>query len=286
MKEETHNEYQKSLNRTIDFINNNLHTEINLNDLSRIAHISEYHFHRIFKAFIGEPIGRYLIRLRMEKAAQLLRFSDATLADIAEKTGYQSPFSLSKAFKKHFGITPSAFRNLETFFSSKMISKKSETSVKLTPKIRRIDPIELVYIRIIDQYGAEEAYHRAWKKLIDYVKKMKLFSRQNEYIGLSYDDPNITQAEKCRFYACISIDKPITPFGEFGSIRIEGGKFAVFQLRGSYAKLESFYQNIYYDWLPMSGYDLRNSMGFEKYLNHPDKVKESEILTEVYIPIK
>ena len=286
MKADTNNEYHKAINQSVDYINGHLNEAIDLKKIAEIANISEFHFHRIFKAYIGETVGAYISRLRLENAAQKLQITNFTLTEIAERTGYQSQYSLSKAFKKHFGVTPSAFKNIQTYFSSQL-SKTEHQPLKLHPTIvNLIENKNLVYIRIIAKYGSELDYRTAWKKLWQYSKQKNIVNENSEFIGLSFDDPNITSNEQCRFYACISTEKPLKPEGEFGLQTIEKGKFAVFTHKGAYSGLNRLYQSIYMDWLPGTNKKLRHSMPFEKYLNNPDKEKESDLLTEVYIPIK
>ncbi len=285
MKENTNNGYHKSINLAIDYINKHLDKSIDLKTIAKEAMISEFHFCRIFKAYIGESVGAYTVRLRMERVAHLLQISDNTLTDIAEKTGYQSQQSLSKAFKKHFGITPSAFRHLNTYLSSKL-SKPKRTSIELKPKIIELMPKNLVYIRIIAKYGSTLDYKTAWNKLIAFAKDKNLINKNSEYIGLSFDDPNITEEDRCRFYACISTEKKVKPEGEFGIYTIAGGKFALFVHKGAYSGLNDLYQTIYSDWLPDNYDKIRNSNTFEKYINSPNEVKEEDLVTEVYIPMK
>ena len=285
MKEDTNNEYHKAVNQTIDYINDNLGETIDLKKIAKIANISEFHFHRIFKAYIGETIGAYISRLRLENAAQKLQTTNFTLTKIAERTGYQSQYSLSKAFKNHFGVPPSAFKNIQTYFLSQ-ISKTERKPLELHPNIVISEKMNLVYIRIIAKFGSEHDYRTAWKKLWQYANQKNIISENSEFIGLSFDDPNITNHEKCRFYACVSTDKPIEPEGEFGLYTIEKGKFAMFVHQGAYSGLNSLYQSIYMDWLPSVNIKLRHSTLFEKYINSSDKVKEADLITEVYIPIK
>lgn len=285
MKADTNNGYNKAINKSIDFINEHYTESVDLKKIAEISGISEFHFHRIFKAYIGESIGTYITRLRLENAAQKLQITNLTLTEIADKTGYQSQFSLSKAFKKHFGVTPSAFKNIQTYFSSQL-SKSEYEPIELQPNIVNCDCKNLVYIRIIAKYGSELDYRTAWKKLWLFAKQKGIVSDNNEFIGLSFDDPNITKHEQCRFYACITTDKEIKPEGEFGIQTIDKGKFAVFTHKGAYSGLNRMYHSIYFNWLPNINEKLRNSMPFEKYLNNPDKVKEDDLITEVYIPIK
>ena len=285
MKEITNSEYNKAINQVVDYINEHLNESIALKTIAEFANISEFHFHRIFKAYIGESVGSYISRLRLENAAQKLQITGQTLTEIAEKSGYQTQFSLSKAFKKHFGITPSAFKNIQTYFSSQF-SRPEYDPLELQPNIIDIDRKELVYIRIIGKYGSKLGFETAWKKLWQFAKQKNIVSENSEFIGLSFDDPNITKHEQCRFYACISTDKNVKPEGEFGIQTIDKGKFAVSIHKGAYSGLNRLYQSIYFEWLPQTNAILRNCMPFEKYLNNPDRVKETDLLTEIYIPIK
>lgn len=285
MKEVTENEYQKAMNRVIDLINENLANNISLRDVAAAANISAFHFHRIFKAFIGESLGAFVLRLRMEKAAHLLQNSALNLTQVAERTGYASHYALSKAFKKHFGIPPSAFKNINSYFSQNFTAERPNLT-EVDPDIKELKETRLLYIRIIAPYGSETEYDNAWKKLWKYAASKLLLTQNSDYIGLSFDNPSITRQEKCRFYACVSIESEIKPEAEFGIYKLKAGTYAVFTHKGAYAGLNDLYFSIYRKWLPASGYRLRNAMPFEKYVNDPGRFPENELITEIYIPIK
>ncbi len=63
-----------------------------------------------FVEFVGEPPLHYVTRWRMQKAAALLREGSKTLADIADRVGYESEAAFSKAFKRWVGAAPGAYR--------------------------------------------------------------------------------------------------------------------------------------------------------------------------------
>ena len=135
-KKTTQEEYQKCVNAVVDYINLHLGEEIDLKSLARISHFSPFYFHRIMKAFLGEPVGTFIVRTRTEAAARLLRYSDMPIADIAYRIGYSSPSSLSKVFKQFYGISPLEYRNNKNFVIMKpaiiynpqiQISAESET---------------------------------------------------------------------------------------------------------------------------------------------------------------
>lgn len=285
MKIETRNEYEKAVNQVIDYINRHLYDSPDLKKLSEIANISEFHFHRIFKAIIGENVGEFVARLRMEDIAQCLRMTNHSLTTIATQKGYATKYALSKAFKKHFGISPSGYRALpqnKAFFDR----GDQRKHITLSPDMRTLESKNVVYIRIIDWYGSPDSYTRAWKQLGRFAWQNHLINDRTEYIGLSFDDPTITPPESCRFYACFTVEDFVTPTGPFGLQTIGGGLYAVFLLKGAYDGLLDLYCNIYLNWLPYSGYRLRKMYAFEKYLNNPTSVDEENLLTEVFVPVE
>ena len=138
-KKTTREEYQKCVNAVVDYINLHLGEEIDLKSLAKISHFSPFYFHRIMKAFLGEPIGTFIVRTRTESAARLLRYSDLPIADIAYRIGYSSPSSLSKVFKQFYGISPNEYRNYQTRFRVKERNKRSACQkCNLYPPVRRL----------------------------------------------------------------------------------------------------------------------------------------------------
>src|SRR5580692_6636093 len=83
-------EYSQRIDRVIDYLRGNLHRPVKLAELANVACFSEFHFHRIFRAVSGETLNSFTNRLRLEKAARHLRFSDRSLTDIALDCGFSS----------------------------------------------------------------------------------------------------------------------------------------------------------------------------------------------------
>lgn len=285
MRSRTQSEYEKAVNRVVDYINAHLYEMPSIREIGEIANISGFHFHRIFKAIIGENIGAFISRLRLEDVALHLLMSDDSLTDLAVKTGYGTKYALSKAFRNHFGISPSQYRIQGKKAYSYFQEGKHEL-VELDPEIRNVAAKTIVYVRIIDVYGSEESYAAAWYKLGVYAKKNNLIDESTEFIGLSFDDPEITHPSKCRFYAGFTPNRHVLPEGEFGGQQIRGGKYLVFLHKGPYYKLKNTYYNIFMKWLPQNNIEIRSSVSFEKYLNYlAEDVKEQDLLTEIYIRI-
>ena len=287
-KAETIKDYHERINMVLLFINNNLEEKLTLETLSSISNFSPFHFHRIMRAHLGESIGEYILRIRLNTAAQLLRFSNETVQDISFKVGYETPSSLNKAFKKRFDLSPLEFRSkqaqLQPDINIIKLDLQTMEKFKLNPKIAELKENKVIFIQSIGDYGDNKTAE-TWNKLMDYVKKNKLFSWRMELFGISHDDPNITETDKCRYDACVTVSKEIKPEGEIGFKIIEGGKYAIFRYKGPYTGFGHVYDAIFRQWLPQSSYELRNIPALEKYLNDPKKTRPEKLVTEIYIPI-
>src|SRR5215475_3705860 len=86
-KNQANGEYAQRIDRVIDYLRRNLDRPVKLAELAKVACFSEFHFHRIFKAVSGETLNNFTNRLRLEKAARLLRYSEQSLTDIALDCG-------------------------------------------------------------------------------------------------------------------------------------------------------------------------------------------------------
>ncbi|HXH61899.1 MAG TPA: AraC family transcriptional regulator [Fimbriimonadaceae bacterium] len=101
--------YQR-LNASRDYMVENLSTPISLDSCAAVACMAPFHFHRLFKACYGEPVSAFVRRIRMDKAARLLKNTDLAVDGIALDCGYQSGTAFTRAFNLRFGCSPSHFR--------------------------------------------------------------------------------------------------------------------------------------------------------------------------------
>ena len=282
MKNITYNDYVQRINKVVAYINNHLDETLDLKTLANEAALSDFHFHRIFKALKGEAIGGYITRLRLEATARLLRYTALTIEEIAFNIGYETPASLSKAFKKQYGISPTEYRtNKDTYIMKKEIINP-DLALK-TPKIVTLDPKNLIYVALTGAYGSLD-YGKAYEQLWAVIKAQKLFTKGIESICISYDDPKITEGSLQRSDVCLAIHKPVTPQEEVSCKTLAGGKYAVFFYQGSYENLSQVYDTAV-RWVIDHEYTLREEPFFEKYLNDARRTPKEKLKTEIYIPI-
>ena len=282
MKNITYNDYIQRINKVVAYINNHLDETLDLKTLANEAALSDFHFHRIFKALKGEAIGGYITRLRLEATARLLRYTALTIEEIAFNIGYETPASLSKAFKKQYGISPTEYRtNKDTYIMKKEIINP-DLALK-APKIVTLEPKNLIYAALTGAYGSLD-YGKAYEQLWAVIKAQKLFTKGIESICISYDDPKITEGSLQRSDVCLAIHKPASPQDEVSCKTLAGGKYAVFFYQGSYENLSQVYDTAV-RWVIDHQYTLREDPFFEKYLNDARRTPKEKLKTEIYIPI-
>jgi transcriptional regulator GlxA family with amidase domain len=78
--------------------------------LARMANLCTEALARSFKKYQGDTIGRFIAKVRVREAAHLLTHTDATIDDIAERTGFPNRAYLSRVFKRTTGESPAQFR--------------------------------------------------------------------------------------------------------------------------------------------------------------------------------
>ena len=282
MRTITYNDYTQRINKVVAYINNHLDESLDLKTLAEVAALSEFHFHRVFKALKGESIGAHISRLRIEAAARLLRYSALSIEDIAFNIGYEAPAALSKAFKNQYGITPTQYRTNKDIYIMKKEIINPDLALK-APKIIELEPKNLIYVALTGKYGTLD-YGKAYEQLWAVVKSQKLFTKGIESICVSYDDPKITEASLQRSEVSLAIHKPAHPEGEVSCKTLAGGKYAVFFYQGSYSHLSAVYDAAM-RWVIDSEYEVREEPTFEKYLNDSRRTAQEKLKTEVYISI-
>ncbi|MDP4185667.1 MAG: GyrI-like domain-containing protein [Bacteroidota bacterium] len=287
-KSETQRIYLERINKVVSYINANLDENFDLEELAKRSNYSSFHFHRIMRGYLGEPLWCYITRVRLDTAAHLLRMTELPVNEIAQKVGYDIPSSFNKAFRKRFEVSPLQFReNRTSEFIIDIAHRNTRIMENLTlqPCIKELKDVQVIYTTAIGVYGDENT-SRAWEQICTYAKEKRLFGFGTEFIGIGHDNPSITEPEKCRYDACITVKKVIEPEGNIGVKMIQGGKYAIFKLKGPYTLLADAYDYIFGKWVSENGIELGERPPFEKYLNSPDDTKPEKLETEIYVPIK
>lgn len=295
MKATTAADYERRILRVLTHIQANLDEPMHVEGLAGIASFSPYHFHRIFRGMVGETVIEHVRRLRLERAAFQLSYGKRRVTDISLDAGYDALEAFSRAFKTVFGCSPSAYRSataparpsarsgvhysadgcIETF-----TPVKGDLAMDVTVTEKK--PQAVAFVR---HTGPYEEVGPTWERLCAWAGPKGLITGETKFIGVSYDDPGVTEPDKIRYDACISLDRPVLPEGDIGVQELPGGTFAVTVHKGPYSGLKDAYDWLMGTWLADSGYEAGGCPTYEVYLNAPDKVPPEELRTEINLPL-
>lgn len=281
--------YLESLNRAIQFVENNLDKKILLKDIAREAFLSEFHFHRIFKSLTGETVKSFLLRLKIERAAIKLKHSKDDIGEIALDNGYENHETFTRAFKKYFQLTPQEYRDAIQEITIKKQSDYQYKAISLDklqvdePTIKYLPDLHLAYIR---HTGSYDKVASSFQRLMLWATTHLVLKLKPTTLGIVHDNPDLTDEEKIRFDACVIINKMIQPKGEIGYKKIEGGKFAIFRYKGAYENFYTVYDYIYNVCLFEKGWELADKPALEWYIKSPPFYKPENYLTDFCVPIK
>ena len=92
------------------FMQDNIHQQLDLDDLAAVAHLSRFHFSNRYKALTGYSPIKHFLHMKIEYACQLLDSSDLSVKAIAAELGYGDPLYFSRLFSKTMGMSPRAYR--------------------------------------------------------------------------------------------------------------------------------------------------------------------------------
>lgn len=270
------------MNRVLDHIDAHLDDWLDTSTLASVAHFSSTHFHRMFTAWMGETLGQYLRRRRLEVGAlKLLQTPPRPILHIALEVGFTSGEAFARAFKQHFTLTPSAWRaaarqaqagDLERLQQRKLnqaaagAQDDNATTLLLEPamevRIVQLPPTRVAYLRHIGPYGP--ALGRFWRETFANWWAESGLPWAPRY-GVGLDAPELTPPERCRYDACIEIPESFVPPPPAGVATLPGGRYAMAQFRAPGPEIAAAWQRLFRDWLPGSGQQLSDGPCFEYY---------------------
>lgn len=274
-------EYDQRMHRVLKHIDAHLDQPLDLASLADVAHFSPFHFHRLFTAWVGETLGDYLRRRRVEVGAQrLLLQPDLTVLSAALSVGFGSGEAFARAFKLRFAASPTEWRaqqhsNLgqgQRKFDQAGTAEQSDDGAPLPPSLEMImkyqvtvadrAAVPVAYLRHVGPYG--EGVGLFWQKEFHPWRHQHGLQNQACY-GIGHDDPYVTEPAKCRYDACTEYPADFVPPRQMLTTTIAGGKHAVMPFEGTSQTISEAWGYLLRHWLPASGYQISHGPCFEHY---------------------
>ena len=305
-----HRSYTARINRVMDHIDAHLGETLDLEALAGVARFSPFHFHRLFQSMTGETLADRVRRRRLEVAAgRLLTRPDATALQIALEVGFNSAEVFTRAFRTHFGVTPTvwragAFRSWAERHSIALRKirqgdRKAYQAVtdaflqdpelwppghvppakgdKMDVEIKTLPDTRVAYLRYVGPYGGS-GIPAAWQRFAAWCAEAGLMQPRRRMFGVCLDDPTITPPEKCRYDCAVEIGVDFVPGGQMGTeVGIEtvaGGRYACARFSGVAAEVRDAWTGLVAGWLPKSRYQPDDRPALEIY--EPDFVVDEK----------
>ncbi|MFP4059004.1 MAG: AraC family transcriptional regulator [Bacteroidota bacterium] len=304
------NRYQKEyihrINRVIDFIEQNLDKDLSVATLAGVANFSPFHFHRLFSAFTGETLNGFVKRIRIEKAASLLLHDkQQPISEVAWYCGYNNVSVFCRNFRDRFSMSAQEFRESNDYANSKIRQPESKNSkiktssidyvcnvetikkggfiMKNNIQIKEMPSLKLVYTRHV---GSFHLIGQAYGKLMQWAGPRGLLSNPDvKTVTVYHDNPAVTDIDKLRQSACITVESDVKTEGEFGNMSLPGGKHVVGSFEISPMEFEEAWNSVCV-WLSESGYQPADGYPFELYHNNHEEHPEKKFIVDICIPVK
>lgn len=279
-------EYARRMHRVLAFVDQHLDETLPLADLAEVAHFSPFHFHRLFTAWMGETLGNYLRRRRLEVAAlKLLTQPRTPVLQVALAVGFGSGEAFARAFKERFGCTASAWRRAQAATRQAQIRKLDQAVRKpdqdsgalrrddgasphpieempMSVSVIEREPVRVAYLRHVGPYGPDVGAF--WRdEFWPFAARHGLTGRP--VYGISHDDPHITAPDRCRYDVAVVIGADEAVPGPAQVTTIAGGRYASMPFVGTSDSIGAAWTSLMRDWLPQSGWQLDARPTFEHY---------------------
>ncbi|ASD66445.1 GyrI-like domain-containing protein [Pseudoalteromonas piscicida] len=280
---------QQRISLVCDYINQHLDDELTVSLLSNVAALSKFHFHRVFVAFMGVNVGKYILLARLKRASFRLAFErDIKIIDIALEAKFDSAEAFSRAFKRTFEQSPSQFRQAANWPSWYDIFNFSPQNLGVQTMQVDIVNFEQLQIAYLEHKGAAKLIFESAGKFIAWRQNSGLSPiNTSRTFGMPNGDPETMAEDAFRFKLCGSVNTEV-PDNAFG---VENGvipqmRCAKVRHLGSHDNMEQTIRWLYQNWLADSG-ELPNAhCCFFEYHNFVHQVDECDLITDIYLPLQ
>jgi len=178
-------DYHARLARVTAHIHDHLHEPINLDQLADIAHLSPYHWHRIYHALLGETVASTVRRLRLQRGSGYLAHTSHSVDRIARLCGYPNVQSFTRAFRNAYGASPSKWRKSTSLCPFKAVPPPGADN-RWPIEVRDVPRISLAGM---DHHGSYMRIGRAFETAHIHATAQGLTIAATHMLAVYFDDP-------------------------------------------------------------------------------------------------
>src|SRR3981081_884777 len=285
--------YQARMRRVLNYIDQHLDSDLNLETVSRVAAFSKFHFHRQFTSTFQLRVDGYVQLCRMKRASHRLPYRDPqSVPDIAMDAGYDAPDAFARAFRQRFGQSPSSFRkspDWEPWLAAfgPLDSVRSRLVKTFTNDDFTIRDVAPTPVAIMEHRGDPATLGATIQRFIAWRRAAGLHPKTSPTFNVWRSERRPASPADYSVDLCVGTDKPIEANGEqIKAGEIPGGRCAVLRVVGNTDNLEPAALYLYRGWLPASGEEARDFPIYCQRLSFFPEVQEHEAVAELFLPLK
>lgn len=290
--------YYERIQQSIEEIESQLETPIEIENLARTAYMSISSFYRMFFSLTGFTVKEYIRLRRLSEAARDLKQSEMHIIDIAVKYVFDSADSFSRAFKKTVGILPSQYRKLESpYYFERMnlmdryFDVQDEALLERYPDIKVLKELQPMRVAYSHYYGEDPETH-AFDLMTKWLSKIGLDINQNNLRIFGYNNPSPTSPDQKAYgyEVCVTIGDEIVVEDEcIKEKTLSGGLYAVTGVKRNAdedmgEEIVKSWQRLS-KWLKDSKYTYGGHQWLEEHLGF-DEASQHVGGIDIYLPIE
>lgn len=278
----------KELNQVIDYIEKNLTADITLEEISKYAGVSDYHFRKIFYYLSGLTLSEYVKNRKLSEANKDL-LNNERVTDVAFKYGYESMDGFTRAFKSWSGFLPSevaktgvskSFPKLSFYIDVKGGESMDYKIVEM-PAFKFAGPMQFEGVNnaIVELAKSITQEQREAMHIIQNIEPY-------EVVNVSYEHEHNflkDEGELTHLIGVLTTEENVSELLDV--IEVPAYTWAVFPNDGPFPEtLQQTYAKTYSEWLPVSDYEVIQAPGFS--FTRMDEEKENYAYSEVWMPVR
>jgi AraC family transcriptional regulator len=297
MKPDTHSFYVRAVQAAIEHIAGHLDDALELEALARLACLSPFHFHRVFRGMVGETPLELARRLRLERAAWRLRDKRRAVTEIAFDAGYETHEAFTRAFRAAYSTSPTGFRlrtypRIEIAAACGVHFAEGAVIPAFVPRISggaamEVEIKDMPELRVgtVRHIGPYNQIPKAFERLGEIAGPAGLLRHSSAMLAIYHDDPESTPQDQLRSDAALVVPDGVRLPKGLEEQHIAGGRYARTVHIGPYEQLGDIWARFLGEWIPASGNRIGDGVSYEIYLNTPEQVPKQELRTELYVPL-
>ncbi|MET1013802.1 MAG: AraC family transcriptional regulator [Paenisporosarcina sp.] len=280
-----------ALQNSIDYLENHLELEVNVEDAALAANVSVFHFQRIFMVLTDMSVMEYVRQRRLTLAAQELALTNVRVIDVAMKYGYETPEAFAKAFKRQHGMSPSNARSSKTGFityNRLVISVQLKGAFPMKVRIEERKAFQIAGVKRTFSFENQENTReipKMWQEVHQNGVNDELVAMNTGAVKGMLGVCRIldSSTNTMEYWIAAAIEGNVIP-ERYEKFEIPSATYAIFEVVGPMPEaIQTMWEKIYSEWFPSSSYRPSGSAELEVY--SIEDASKADYYSEIWIPV-